>query len=45
MEPIYLGDLVPYIATYKKVIEKQDKAIKVGQFFEEPLCGDFNYSV
>ena len=28
MEPIYLGDLVPSIASYKKVIEKYNKCIK-----------------
>ena len=28
MEPIYIGDLVPSIASYKKIIEKYDKYIK-----------------
>ena len=28
MEPIYVGDLVPSIATYKKIIEKYNKGIK-----------------
>ena len=28
MEPIYIGDLVPLIASYKKIIEKYDKGIK-----------------
>ena len=27
MEPIYVGDLVPSIASYKKIIEKYDKGI------------------
>ena len=43
MEPIYVGDLVPSIASYKRIIEKYDKGIKEGEFYEEPLGGDFNY--
>ena len=37
MEPIYIGDLVPSIASYKKIIEKYDKGIKEGEFYEEPI--------
>ena len=43
MEPIYLGDSVPSMASYKMAIEKYDKGIKLGEFYEEPLGGDFNY--
>ena len=43
MEPLYVGDLVPSIASYKKIIEKYDKGIKEGEFYEEPIGGDFNY--
>ena len=43
MEPTYVGDLVPSMASYKKVIEKHDKSIKEGKFTEEPLGEDFNY--
>ena len=43
MEPIFIGDLVPSIASYKKIIEKYDKGIKEGEFYEEPIGGDFNY--
>ena len=43
MEPIYLGDLIPTIASSKKIIEKYDKGIKKGEFYEEPTCRDFNY--
>ena len=43
MEPIYGGDLLPSIASYKKIIEKYDKGIKEGEFYEEPIGGDFNY--
>ena len=44
MEPIYVEDLVPSIASYKKIIEKYDKGIKEGAFYEEPIGVDFNYS-
>ena len=40
---LYIGDLVPSIASYKKIIEKYDKGIKEGEFYEEPIGGDFNY--
>ena len=43
MEPIYLGDLFPSIASSKKIIEKYYKGIKDGGFYEEPTCRDFNY--
>ena len=36
MEPIFLGDLTLSIASYKKIIEKYDKGIKEGEFYEEP---------
>ena len=39
MEPIYIGDLVPSIASYKKIIEKYDKGIKEGEFYEERIGG------
>ena len=42
MEPIYLGDLVPSIASSKKIIEKYDKGIKEGRFYKEPIGQDFN---
>ena len=43
MEPIYVGDLVPSMASYEKVIEKYNKGLKEGEFHEESLGGDFNY--
>ena len=43
MEPIYVGDLVPSIASYKKVIEKYDKGIKEVEFYEELIGEYFNY--
>ena len=44
MEPIYLGDLIPSIASSKKIIEKYDKGIKKGKFYKEPIGRDINYS-
>ena len=43
MEPIYLGDLVPSIASSKKIIEKYYKGIKEGGFYEESTARDFKY--
>ena len=43
MEPIYLGDLIPSIASSKKIIEKYDKGIKDREFYEEPIGADFIY--
>ena len=43
MEPIYVGDLIPSIASSKNIIEKYDKGIKDGKFYEEPIGRDFNY--
>jgi len=43
LEPIYVGDLVPSIVSYKKIIEKYDKGIKEGEFYEESIGRDLNY--
>ena len=40
MEPIYVGDLIPSIASFEKIIEKYYKGIKEGEFYEEPIGGD-----
>ena len=42
MEPIYLGDLIPSIASSKKIIKKYDKGIKEAEFYGEPTGRDFN---
>ena len=34
MEPKYVGDLLPSIASYKKIIEKYYKGIKEGDFMK-----------
>ena len=43
MEPIYVGDLIPSIASSKSIIEKYDKGIKEGEFYKEPIGGYLNY--
>ena len=43
MEPIYLGDLVSSITSYRTGMEKYEEGIKEGEFYEEPLGWDFNY--
>ena len=43
MEPLYLGDLIPSIASSKKIIEKYYQGIKEGEFYEEPTGRDFIY--
>ena len=43
MEPIYLGDLIPSIASSKMIIEKYNKVIKEGGLNEEPTGRDFKY--
>ena len=43
MEQIYVGDLIPSIASSKKINEKYYKGIKEGEFHEEPIGRDFNY--
>ena len=43
MEPIYVGDLIPLIASFKKIIAKYENGIKEGEFYEEPIGRDFNY--
>tara|TARA_B100000925_G_C21599766_1_gene299918 strand:+ start:36 stop:176 length:141 start_codon:yes stop_codon:yes gene_type:complete len=43
MEPVFVGDLVPSIASYKMIIEKYERGLKDDGFYEEPLGYDFNY--
>ena len=33
MEPIYLGDLLPSMASYKKIIEKYDKGLAFSFYY------------
>jgi len=42
-KPIFVGDLIPSVATYQKVINIYKKGLKLGDFYEEPIGDDFNY--
>jgi len=43
MEPIYVGDLIPSIYSYQKVIDTYEKALKKWRFYEEPIGEDSIY--
>ena len=43
MEPIYVGDLVSSIFSYQKVFDCYEKALKKGEFYEEPIGEDSIY--
>ncbi len=40
--PSYIGDLIPSVINYQKIIDRYKKGIKEGEFYEEPI-GDFIY--
>ena len=43
-KPVYVGDLIPSVATYQKAINIYEKGIKSGDFYEEPIGDDpFGY--
>ena len=39
----FVGDLVPTVWSYQKAIDKYNKGIKKGDFYEEPIGDDFIY--
>ncbi len=39
----YVGNLVPTIANYQKLIAKYKKGMLRGEFYEEPIGKDFFY--
>ena len=43
MEPIYVGNFITSIVSFKKINEKYDKGIKEGEFYKESIGRDFNY--
>ena len=43
-KPVYVGDLIPSVATYQKAINIYEKGLKSGDFYEEPIGDDpFGY--
>ena len=43
MEPIYVGDLVLSISSYQEEIDIYEKALKKGEFYEDPIGEDLIY--
>tara|TARA_Y100000766_G_C18675030_1_gene491909 strand:- start:255 stop:395 length:141 start_codon:yes stop_codon:yes gene_type:complete len=43
MEPNYVGDLIPSIASYQKIIDKYEKGLKKSEFYDEPNGEDLIY--
>ena len=43
MQPIYVGDLIPSINSYKKIIDKYERGLQKGEFHEEPIGEDLIY--
>ena len=43
MEHSYVGDLIPSINSYQKIIKQYERGLKKGEFYEEPL-GEEPYS-
>ena len=43
MELIYVDNLIPSISSYQKVIDKYEKGLKKGEFYEQPIGEDSIY--
>lgn len=43
MEPFFALDVINPIVSYKTIIQIYEKALKKGDFYEEPICQDFIY--
>ena len=41
--PTYIGDLIPSITNYQKIIDRYKKGISGGEFYEEPIGEEFAY--
>ena len=41
--PLFVEDLIPSVATYKKAINIYQKGLNSGDFYEEPIGDDFKY--
>ncbi len=40
MEQSYVGDLIPSINSYQKIIDQYERGLKKGEFYEEPIGED-----
>ena len=43
MEPSYVGDLIPSIYSYKKIIDQYERGLKKREFYEESIGEDLIY--
>ena len=43
MEPSYVGDLIPSIHSYQKIIDQYERGLKKGEFYEELIGEDLIY--
>ena len=43
MEPSYVGDLIPSIHSYHKIIEQHERGLKKAEFYEDPIGEDLIY--
>jgi len=41
--PSYIGDLIPSVMNYQKIIDSYKKGIRDGNFYEEPIGDDHIY--
>ena len=41
--PSYIGDLIPSVLNYQKIIDRYKKGIRDGDFYEEPMGDEFIY--
>ena len=42
-KPSYIGNLIPSVMNYQKIIDNYKKGIRDGEFYEEPIGDEFNY--
>ena len=42
-KPSYIGNLIPSVMNYQKIIDSYKKGIRDGEFYEEPIGDEFNY--
>ena len=42
-KPSYIGDLIPTVMNYQKIIDRYKKGIRDGEFYEEPIGHELNY--
>ena len=39
-DPSFIGNLIPSVMNYQKIIDNYNKGIKSGEFYEEPIGDD-----